>query len=187
MSVRVIAGSAKGRRLAVPTGKHVRPTSDRARETLFNVLAPRIAGARLLDVFAGSGAVGIEAISRGAAAVAFVESSRRTITVLRANIELCGFRERAEVIARPWAAGLRDLAGHGERFDIVFCDPPYDWQGAGDCLSALVDGSLLAEGGVAVIEHRRATPPEAGPGWELQRRLDVGDTSFSLFGIISAT
>lgn len=185
MSVRVIAGSAKGRRLAVPSARGLRPTGDRARESLFNVLAPRIAGAVFLDAFAGSGAIGIEALSRGAARAVFVERSGGAAGVLAANLELCGLRERAVIMRAPWSGAARRLTREGQRFDIAFFDPPYDWEDAHTCLDDLARGELLAPGGVAIIEHRGAAPPRLEGGWELQRRLDVGDTSFSFFGILS--
>lgn len=186
MSVRVIAGRAKGRRLAVPDVPGLRPTGDRARETLFNVLAPRIEGATFLDAFAGSGAVGIEALSRGARHATFVERSAAAVSVLRANLELCGFEARATVVRAPWNRATRRLVSDGRRFDIAFFDPPYDRRDAHTCLEQMLTERLLAAGGLAVIEHRADAPPDAATGWEMQRRVKVGDTSFSLFGIISA-
>jgi 16S rRNA (guanine(966)-N(2))-methyltransferase RsmD len=185
MSVRVIAGSAKGRRLAVPDVTGLRPTGDRARETLFNILMPRIEGATFLDAFAGSGAVGIEALSRGSRHAAFVERNRAGVAVLRANLESCGFLDCATIVCAPWRRALRRLARAGLRFDIAFFDPPYHRRDAHTCLEDLRANDLLAGGGIAVIEHRAATPPRVAAGWERQRRVDVGDTSFSLFGIIS--
>ena len=126
--MRVIAGSAKGRRLEMPPTAGVRPTSDRARETLFNVLGADVAEARVLDAFAGSGAVGIEALSRGARAVTFVERSRRVAAVLRDNVDACGFTLRASVLGADWHAALRRLGKDVAAFDLAFFDPPYDWK-----------------------------------------------------------
>ena len=184
MSVRVIAGVARGRKLKVPPAKGVRPTSDRARETLFNVLGDRVPGCRFLDVFAGSGAVGVEALSRGAAEVVFIESTHRTAAIVVDNVSMCGFEDRAEVLRARWRQGLRRLAAEGRRFEVAFFDPPYDWPDAHMCLEEVAGGGLLAESGIAVIEHRKDTPPRDAAGWELKRRIDVGDTSFSVFGII---
>lgn len=184
MSVRVIAGSAKRRRLQVPDRPETRPTGDRARESLFNVLAPRIAGAAFLDAFAGSGAVGIEALSRGARGAVFVEREREAVRVLKENLSLCGFTGDAIVHTGSWTTVARRLGAEGRQFDIAFFDPPYDGDDAPDCLDALRQHALLGSSGVAVIEHRGDAPPEARPGWALQRRLQVGDTSFSFFGII---
>ncbi len=179
MSVRVISGAAKGRRLAVPEVAGLRPTSDRARETLFNVLAPRLQGARFLDLFAGSGAVGIEALSRGAAAAVFIEQDARAVATLEANLELCRFAGIGNVVPGGWRGALRRLAGAEEPFDIAFLDPPYDWADAHTCLEAILDHALIAAHGIAVIEHRDRQAPQPATSWELLRRVDVGDTAFS--------
>ena len=181
MSVRVIAGVAKGRRLAVPDVDGLRPTSDRARETLFSVLAPRLPGARFLDMFAGSGAVGIEALSRGAVAVVFVEHDARAVATLAANLELCRFDGPGTVVRGAWQGALRRVAGAEEPFDIVFLDPPYDWVDAHTCLEAILERGLLVADGVAIIEHRDKQAPQPATGWDLFRRVDVGDTVFSFF------
>ena len=179
--MRVIAGSAKGRRLEMPPTAGVRPTSDRARETLFNVLGADVAEARVLDAFAGSGAVGIEALSRGARAVTFVERSRRVAAVLRDNVDACGFTLRASVLVADWHAALRRLGKDVAAFDLAFFDPPYDWNEAGRCLEALEEYNLLAGGGSVILEHGKHTPPEVPQGWRSVRRIDVGDTAFSIF------
>ena len=179
--MRVIAGSAKGRRLATPRSAGVRPTSDRARETLFDVLGADVAEARVLDAFAGSGAVGIEALSRGARTVTFIERSRRVAAVLRNNVEACSFTAPASVLVADWRAALRRLGKDGAVFDLAFFDPPYDWNEAGRCLEALDKYDLLAAGGRVILEHRKQTPPEAPQGWRSVRRIDVGDTAFSIF------
>ncbi len=185
MSVRIIAGSAKGRRLKVPASEGLRPTGDRARESLFNVLAPRLAGAVFLDGFAGSGAVGIEALSRGAARAVFVERDGRVVGTLADNLALCGFVDASEVIRAPCAAALRALARRDIRFDVAFFDPPYDRTDADALLEGLERGRLLEQGGVAIVEHPSRSPVQPRKGWELHRALAVGDTSFSFFGILT--
>lgn len=185
MSVRVIAGLAKGRRLKVPTSAGLRPTGDRARESLFNVLAPRLVDAVFLDAFAGSGAVGIEALSRGASRAVFVERDTRVVAILADNLALCGFVEEAEVVRSPWKAACRRIAVKGVRFDVAFFDPPYDWASAHTLLEDLAVRALMADNGVAVVEHRSSSPPAPPAGWTLQRVLAVGDTSFSFFGILT--
>ena len=186
MSVRVIAGSAKGRRLKVPSMPGLRPTGDRARETLFSVLAPRLPNAVFLDAFAGSGAVGIEAISRGAARVVFVERYARVAAVLAENVAVCGFDPAASIVRAPWRTAARRLGGRGLRFDIAFFDPPYDRRDSHALLEDLTAGGLMADGGIAVVEHRTGAGPAAAADWQLQRQLAVGDTSFSFFGILTA-
>src|SRR5918912_1196595 len=154
--MRVIAGKYRGRNLRSPPSMQVRPTSDRLRETLFNVLAPRIEGARFLDLCAGSGAVGIEALSRGAAHVTFVDRSRKMCGLIEANLDLCGVPEDlTEVVLSEAAEFLRRARARDveNRWDIVFFDPPY----ATDylpTLAAFSSGALLdPEGGVLIVEH----------------------------------
>jgi 16S rRNA (guanine(966)-N(2))-methyltransferase RsmD len=130
--MRIIAGELKGRRLGAPDWDGLRPTSDRLRETLFNVLAPVIEGSRFLDGFAGTGAVGIEALSRGAGHVTFVEHDARAVRLIEANLALCGVSDRYAIIRTGFA---RAVAGSApSSFDIIFLDPPY---GAGNLAGAL--------------------------------------------------
>ena len=186
--MRVIAGAAKGHTLRVPKVPGLRPTSDRARESLFNVLTPGMEGARVLDVFAGSGALGIEALSRGAVEATFVERSRRAIEVLAENVERCGFSGSATFIQADWRTALRRLGSGDARgdppgdalFDLALFDPPYDWDQAELCLSALAEHSLLAADGLAVVEQRASTELAVPDGWNLDRVLRVGDSAFSL-------
>src|SRR5579875_2699515 len=124
--MRVIAGEYRSRPLAAPKGLETRPTSDRLRETLFNVLAPRIAGTVFADLYAGSGAVGIEALSRGASEAIFVEHAPPALRTIRANLASLGIRGNYLIESHRVAAGLRRLAQAGTKADIVFLDPPYD-------------------------------------------------------------
>ncbi len=133
--LRVVGGSAKGRKLKAPKGLKTRPTSERVREALFDILGPDIVGASFLDLFAGSGAVGVEAISRGAAKVIFVEKDNQTRKVIRENLNTCGFYDQARI----WAKDARlVLDSHQFKpFDIIFIDPPYDSTLANSCLARL--------------------------------------------------
>src|SRR5712671_2007713 len=144
--MRVIAGSLKGRRLKAPTWEGLRPTSDKLRETLFNVLAARVSGARVLDGYAGTGAIGIEAISRGAAHVTFVESDRRAQALIAENLAACGIETGYTMVRataeRAWSMLLGDPAF--VPFDLIVLDPPYD-QPAGETLAG-VDALLAPEG-----------------------------------------
>ena len=121
--MRIIAGELKGRRIEAPNWDGLRPTSDKLRETLFNVLAPRIVGAHVLDGYAGTGAVGIEALSRGAAHVTFVEQDPRAVRLVEANLQRCGVDDRYAIIRAGLADAIRRL--DAARFDIIFLDPPY--------------------------------------------------------------
>jgi len=184
--MRIIAGSLRSRKLEAPPGLATRPTSDRLRETLFNVLAPRILGASFLDLYSGSGAVGIEALSRGAARIVFVERVEPALAALRENLARLGLREGARVHAGSVSAFLR--RGRPEsspRFDLVFLDPPYDAAPEYETSLGLLGGassSLLAPGALVVAEHRRKEPLEEGYG-ELRRTrlLQQGDAALSFY------
>ena len=181
MSVRIIAGKAKGRRLKVHQVAGLRPTSDRARETLFNVLAPQIPNARFLDMFAGSGAVGIEALSRGAAAAVFIEQDERVVKELEANLELCCFSVLGRVVHGSWQDALRRVGSTEDPFDIIYLDPPYDWVDTHACVAAVFDHAMVNANGVLIVEHRSTRDVKLVAGLELLRQISVGDTAFSIF------
>ncbi len=153
--MRVIAGSARGRRLEAPRGRLVRPTADRIKEALFSMLGSRVdlAGAAILDLFAGSGALGIEALSRGAAAVTFVEQEPAARRALTANLERCGLADRALVVGQSARPALARLVGEGRRFDGVLMDPPYRQDLADQALATIGSGALLQPAGWVVAEH----------------------------------
>jgi 16S rRNA (guanine(966)-N(2))-methyltransferase RsmD len=183
--VRIIAGTLKGRRLATPDWPGLRPTSDKLRETLFNVLGPRVASARVLDGYAGTGAVGIEALSRGAAHVTFVESDRRAAALIQANLRHCGLEEGYAIIRVDFAGAASRLDGAGpagstKPFDIIFLDPPY---GADQVTSALATAAgLAAPGTLVVIEHaRRDAPPAEAGKLRLTRNLSSGDSGLAFY------
>ena len=176
--MRVIAGSLKGRRLDAPKWEGLRPTSGKLRETLFNVIAPRIAGAIVLDGYAGSGSVGIEALSRGAAHVTFVERDRRAVALIEANLERCGVTDRYAIIRARFAGNERPPGGG--RFDLVFLDPPY---GATELAAALeAAGPLIAGGALLILEHakRDAAPVTSGP-LVRTREIVSGDSALALY------
>src|SRR6185295_9577325 len=184
--MRVIAGKYKGRKLKSPPSLEVRPTSDRLRETLFNVIAPRITDARFLDLCAGSGAVGIEAISRGATHVTFVDSSRPMCTLIKSNLELCRIeRSESDVIQSDAQDYLRRFVAKqpdsGKPWDIIFFDPPY----ATDYLPILTifgaeSSSLLTDGGLLIVEHYQKTSLPAEVGSLVRYRvLKQGDSALS--------
>ena len=179
--MRVIAGTYKGRILKAPAWEGLRPTSDRLRETLFNVLAGRVAGARVLDVYAGTGAVGLEALSRGAAHVTFVESDRRAQALVAENLARCGIREGYAIIRASAARAFEMFRGSPSfvPFDIVLLDPPYDHPAAQTL--AGVD-ALVAPGGLVVFEHARRTPaPDAAGRLARTRDLVSGDSALAFY------
>ena len=176
--MRVIAGTLKGRRLEAPDWPGLRPTSDKLRETLFNVLMARIDGARVLDGYAGTGAVGIEALSRGAAHVTFVDSNPRAIALVERNLQRCAVEDRYAIIRAGFAgAAARLPAG---TFDLVLLDPPYD---AEELLSALQAGApLIAPDGLLVIEHaRRDEAPARAASIMKTRDILSGDSALSVY------
>jgi 16S rRNA (guanine966-N2)-methyltransferase len=172
--VRVVAGRFGGRRLAAPPGRGTRPTSDRVREALFSTLGP-LEGARVLDLFAGSGALGIEALSRGAASALLVERDPRAVAVIRANLAALGLAEpEALVHAGPARAALRNASARGDTYDLVFLDPPYrSAPELGRELSEALQ-PLLAGGGRVVSESNRRAPLELTLPLTHERRY--GDT-----------
>jgi 16S rRNA (guanine966-N2)-methyltransferase len=183
--VRVIGGVYRSRRLRAVAGQEVRPTSDRMRETLFNVLGARVRDSRFLDLCAGSGAVGIEALSRGARHAVFVEQSRRACAVIEANLRELGIADRASLICREAVAWLKPLACEAEPFDLIFFDPPYASGIYSTVLSHLGEGFNLADGAVVVVEHR-AKAPLAGDYGRLKsfRQLKQGESMLAFYRVI---
>lgn len=182
--MRVIAGSARGRRLEAPPGRSVRPTADRVKEALFSMLGSRVdlAEAVLLDLFAGSGALGIEALSRGAAAVVFVEQDAAARRLLGANLERCGLGGHGRVIGQPARAALIRLAAEGARFDGVLMDPPYGRGLARRTLEQLAAGPLLRPGAwVAAEHHLEDRLAEAYGTLRLTTAKRYGKTGVSLY------
>jgi 16S rRNA (guanine966-N2)-methyltransferase len=185
--MRVIAGTYRSRLLKSLKGLALRPTSDRLRETLFNVLGPSVASSRFLDLFAGTGAIGIEALSRGAAEVVFVENHAPAAALIRGNLESLGIRNGATVLAVDVLRGLEMLAsskkGQASGYGYVFLDPPYaaskDYLRV---LESLGSGNLLAPGGMVIAEHRRSfdLPEEAG-ALQRYRVLKQGDAALSFY------
>ncbi len=180
--MRVISGTYKGRRLKGPEGLELRPTGDRLKETLFNILGPRIAGAVVLDVFAGTGAVGIEALSRGAREVMFIESAPAAHRLIAHNLKLCGIETGCRIMKEDVFTALRSLGRRGFKAAFAFFDPPYDWKPYRDLLEITFSRKLLPDDGLAVIEHyRKASLPESGDGFCRSRIVRQGDHCLSFY------
>src|SRR5262245_50017953 len=177
--MRVIAGKFKGRNLKSPPSLQVRPTSDRLRETLFNVIAVRVPESRFLDLCAGSGAVGIEALSRGAAHATFVDRSRRSCQLIEANLKLCGIgEEQSEIYCSEVAEFVKQVA---EKWDLVFLDPPYNTDYL-RLLQVLGRATLLNDDGLLVVEHHHKTELSETIGTLRRTRiLKQGDSSLSFY------
>jgi 16S rRNA (guanine966-N2)-methyltransferase len=182
--MRIIAGSFRSRSLEAPAGLATRPTSDRLRETLFNVLAPRIQGAYFLDLYAGSGAVGLEALSRAAAHVDFVERAEPALRVLRANLARLGLTAGFKIHGEGVGSVLRKMKP-GTAYDLVFLDPPYDAAQEYETTLRLLGGaaaSLLAAGALVIAEHRKKQRLEDTYGvLRRTRLLEQGDAALSFF------
>ena len=192
--MRIIAGTLRSRTLQAPAGLATRPTSDRLRETLFNVLAPRIQGAAFLDLYAGSGAVGIEALSRGAVRVDFVERAPAALSVLRGNLAKLGLTAGFRIHEGSVGAALRRMkpkadlpkgGAAGIAFDVVFLDPPYDAAGEYETTLRMLGGEvggLLATGAFVIAEHRKKEHLEDKYGaLQRTRLLEQGDAALSFY------
>ncbi len=182
--MRVIGGSAKGRRLAAPRGRDTRPTTDRVREAVFNILGDAVRDAAVLDLFAGSGALGIEALSRGARSAVFSETGPEALRCLRRNLEDLGFESQSSVIKADSLVYLRKMASESGSFDLIFADPPYtmDTVFYRSLLDMLAGKGILEPRGRLVLEHparggELATPPE----WIQVVHRRYGDTAVTIF------
>jgi 16S rRNA (guanine966-N2)-methyltransferase len=175
--LRIIGGEWRGRKLGFPDVEGLRPTTDRVRETLFNWLAPVIHGARCLDLFAGSGALGLEALSRGAAGVTFVDTDRQAVQSLKENLSLLK-DERGAVIQD---GALSFLTSEPQPFDIVFLDPPFRKALLQPCLEQLCNDGWLVENARIYIEvEQELGEPELPEGWELVRSKQAGQVIYGL-------
>ena len=175
--LRIIGGEWRGRKLGFPEVEGLRPTTDRVRETLFNWLAPLTHGSHCLDLFAGSGALGLEALSRGATSVTFVDSDRRAVQSLRDNIALLK-DERGTVVQSD---ALTYLQGEPQPFDIVFLDPPFRKDLLQPCLERLCSDGWLSENARVYIEvEQELGEPELPEGWELVKSKKAGQVIYGL-------
>jgi 16S rRNA (guanine966-N2)-methyltransferase len=180
--VRIIAGAHKGRRLVTPRGDVTRPTADQVRIALMDTLMPWLPGARLLDLFAGAGGVGLEALSRGAAHVTFVERDERAVAALRDNVAALGVGDATRVVRDDVVRALATLRRAGERFGLVFLDPPYETDLTTPALGALGDGAMLSEGALVVAQHlTKRAPAEIAGILRAFRTRRFGETTLTFF------
>ncbi len=170
--LRIIAGSARGRRIETPEGRDTRPTLDRVRENIFNMLQGRLMDARTLDPFAGSGALSLEALSRGAASAVLADRDRGACLVQKRNIENLGFADRARVIQSPWERTVRQMTEEERRFDLIFLDPPYAMTDLREMTEALKP--LMAKKGLLVLEHQAKAEILVADGLELVKERTWG-------------
>jgi len=186
--LRIIGGIARGRRLLTPgkgpEGRSIRPTSARAREAVFNIIGPEVRDATVLDLFAGTGAMGLEALSRAAQTAVFVDNSPAAVRLLGRNIDLCGFADRAKVVRRELTKSLYFLREFvpATGFSLIFIDPPYRQEAGGLILDKLDKAAILASSGLVVLEHAagRRLPEESG-SLQLVDRRQYGEAGFGFY------
>ncbi len=184
--MRIVAGIAKGRKIESPKGTDVRPTSDRVREALFSSIAFRIPGSRVLDLFAGTGALGLESLSRGAAETIFVDCSRRSIEIIRKNIEICGFISRCTVFNNDAKTALERFSRQPKhKFDLIFLDPPYVGSLLENALTSLVDSSLIDTKTLIIAEHPSNRTPMVPDSLSITSTKRYGNTALSFVQQIS--
>lgn len=180
--MRVITGKAKGRRLKAPKGMNTRPTSDRIKEALFNIIGDSLIDRKILDLYAGTGAIGIEALSRGSDSAVFVEKSPHVVKIIRANLELTGLAEKAEIICQDVNYAVGVLASQGRTFDIIFLDPPYLRSLLQKSIEALVQQDIISPGGLLIAESSNLdTLSEQYGSLRAFRKERYGDTILSFY------
>ncbi|MBP7341399.1 MAG: 16S rRNA (guanine(966)-N(2))-methyltransferase RsmD [Syntrophaceae bacterium] len=184
--MRISGGEAKGRTLSFPARSIQRPTTDFLREAIFNLLGAQ-SGRTFLDVFAGSGSVGIEALSRGARAAAFVEKSKMLATVIRENLCRCGYAEKGRIITADFQSALRDLYKKNCRYDVIFADPPYNEGYIERILRALEAYPSFTPEGVLVLQHSaREAATNTGVGWSIEDQRKYGDNLLTFLKVVVA-
>lgn len=180
--MRIVAGTHRGRPLVGPKGPGLRPTADRVRESLFNLLGQFFEGGEVLDLYAGTGALAFEALSRGMSGAVLVDPGAESARLVAENARTLGMEERIELLRMPVGRAIPRLAADGRRFALVLADPPYAEQVVSDVARAVGEGGLLAEGGTLVVEHgRRELAPEAVAGLQRVDSRRFGDTMVSLY------
>lgn len=180
--MRVLAGALKGQRLTTPAGRTTRPTADQVRIACLDTLMPYLAAGPFLDLFAGAGGVGIEGLSRGAPSAVFVEQDAAALRALRDNVERLGLVARARILREDAARAVAALAARGERFAVVFLDPPYASPGGAPALERVAEGGCLLPDAVVALQHASKSPPPASPGvlrgWKTRK---FGETTLTFF------
>ena len=177
--MRIIAGEARGRKIEAPEGRNTRPTLDRVRENLFNMLQGEISGSRVLDLFAGSGALSFEALSRGAEYACLVDHDRKASAVQMKNADTLGYRDRTRIITSDWRRALKEIESTGKCFDMVFLDPPYAMLDLTDVFIGLMP--VLGEDAIVVLEHEAGRNPETGAGYECVKERNWGFCGVSIY------
>jgi len=178
--MRIISGTVRGRTLVAPAGERTRPTQDKVRESLFNIIRWDVMDARVLDLFAGTGALSLESLSRGAREAVLIDTDRAACEAIKKNIEACRMKDRARLIARDYRQAIEQLASEGQVFDVAFLDPPYKMENTGEMCAALYDRGLLAKAFLIVVEHKRGLAPLVDERFEAFDQRNYGDTQITL-------
>ena len=180
--MRITGGELRGIPIRAPGGKRTRPTSDKIRQAMFNVLGDSVAGAEALDLFAGSGALGIEALSRGAESVVFVEKDTAAVRAINANIEKAALSDRTRVFRTDFRSALTRLSREDAKFDIIFIDPPYEGDFLADVRAAFQENGVTTKESIIVVEHfAKTSPPELLSGLPLADTRSYGQTALSYY------
>ncbi len=178
--MRIISGTSKGRRLVTPRGYSLRPTSDRMKESIFDILGKEVEDKVVLDLFAGTGNLGIEALSRGAKRAFFVESGRQALGLIQRNLTQCGMEGQSEIVPKDATRAIGILKQKGGVFDLILMDPPYGKGMVRKTLAKLNSQRIYHGGSILVVQHDRREPiPETVEGWKLFRQRRIGDTLIS--------
>ena len=194
--MRILAGQAKGRVLHSPSGRNTRPTDSRSREALFNILGERVVGARVLDLYAGTGAIGLEALSRGAASCIFVEQNSSAANAIRANIKMCNWQENAQIWQTAVKGALHRMQDQVGQFDIIFADPPFtdarilqELENRVDTLSALLHNvgelSAASSSALLIVQHHFKTKVDVSSRFTLQKSRRAGESLLSFYELLT--
>jgi len=179
--MRVISGKARGKRLKAVQGFETRPTADRIKENIFNMLAPLLYGCRFLDLFSGTGAVGIEALSRGAEFVEFVDNSPKAVDTIKHNLSAANLTKGSRLLCIDFRLALKRFSHEGCKFDVIFLDPPYKTTYVGESLGLIAEGALLYDNGFVVVESEGAEcgAEIASHGFEVYKHRNYGRASIA--------
>ena len=178
--MRVIAGEAKGTRLKSPSGLNIRPTADRVKEALFSIISPNLADAVFVDLFAGSGAIGIEALSRGAERCIFVDKNKKSISLIQKNLAITKFEKRSRVICADIKKAIKQFEENELKANIIFLDPPYNYVDLQNIVRSILNSNILKENGLVIVEHDRSNIKWTD-SFGVTKQKKYGDTYLTFF------
>lgn len=180
--MRVISGTAKGRSLKAVPGTSTRPTTDKVKEAIFSMIGPYFDGGQVLDLFAGTGGLGIEALSRGMDKAVFIDIEKKSIDTIQYNVEVARLKDQVEIYRTDAARALKVLAKRAEKFQLVFLDPPYRMKGIAELMTTMEEQAIVEPDATIVVEHdAKDVLLETIGGFKQLRRADYGDTAVTIF------